>query len=245
MREAIWPLACIASQHLTMLRMEVLLESNQAGRSDSDQAAVPGLIFSFLPAHGGSKATGLVEELCRAVASLGLPVLLAKFGEPEFSPWRTEDAPRRLDGRTWGAFVSARGEFDELDASEVHPRQLRPVLDYAAQHYAVICADLSGAKAVHSVDVLRASASIFVVSGSGSASLDLVTGKVAWLRSMNLEEHCALLLRSEPGGLGAGEAKARTGLRVTSFAEAGESLLSLAQWLAAEAKAEACAATVI
>ena len=225
--------------------MEVLFESYQAGRDGSDQVAVPGLIFSFLPAHGGSRATGLVDELCRAVASLGLPVLLAKFGEPEFSPWRSEDAPRRLDGRTWGAFVSARGEFDELDASAVHPRQLRPVLDYAAQHYAVICADLSGAKATHAVDMLRASGSIFVVSGSSAASLDLARGKAAWLRSIEVHEHCALLLRSELGGLGSAAAKARTGLPVSSFAEAGESLLSLAQWLAVEAKAEACAATSI
>jgi len=240
MHEAIWRLTCTAGwRNKTMLRMEVLLESNQAGRCSSDQAAVPGLIFSFLPAHGGSKATGLVEELCRAVASLGLPVLLAKFGEAEFSPWRIEDAPRRLDGRTWGALVSARGEFDELDVSEVHPRQLRPVLDYAAQRYAVICADLSGAKAAHMADVLRASASIFVVSGSGARSLEMVRGKVAWLRSIDLEERSALLLRSEPGGLGAAEAKARTGLRVTTFAEAGEALLSLAEWLATESKAEA------
>src|SRR5258708_34461176 len=107
-----------------MLRMEVLLESKQAGRSDSDQVAVPGLIFSFLPAHGGSRATGLVDELCRAIASLGLPVLLAKFGEPKFSQWRAEDAPRRLAGRTWGAFVSARGAFEELDAAGVNPRAL-------------------------------------------------------------------------------------------------------------------------
>src|SRR5258708_3990071 len=148
MHEAIWRLTCIASwRNKTMLRMEVLLESNQARRGGSDQAAIPGLIFSFLPTHSasnatrpvkelfGTKATGLVEELGRTVASLGLPVLLVKFGEAEFSPWRSEDSRRRLDGRTWGAFVSARGEFDELDASEVDPRQLRPVLDYAGQHY--------------------------------------------------------------------------------------------------------------
>jgi hypothetical protein len=155
-----------------MSQTEVLFDVNQAGAQNLSQCS--GLIFSFLPAHGGSKATEMIRGLCRTVAKdLELRVLLAQFDAPDAesgrcSVWRTADAPRRLDGHTWGAFVASGECGDELDAREVHPRQLRGVLEYAASHYHLVCADLTGAKEVHTMEVLRSSESIFVVSGSGA-----------------------------------------------------------------------------
>lgn len=182
----------------------------------------------------------MVRQLCRTLAEgLGLRVLLAQFDTPNFelgkySVWRAEEAPHRLDGHTWGAFV-VEGEWcDELDAREVHPRQLRGVLDYAAAHYPIVCADLTGAKDAHSVEVLRSSESIFVVSGAGSASLDIVREKAAWLRSIDLAERCGLLLRPEAGGASPADAEARTGLPVSSLIETGEDLRHMADWLGGE-----------
>ena len=218
-----------------MSRAEVFSDVKQAGAQNLSECS--GLIFSFLPAHGGSKASELIRELCRTVAEdLDLRVLLAQFDAPDsesgaYSVWRTADAPRRLDGHTWGAFVASGECGDELDAREVHPRQLRGVLKYAASHYHLVCADLTGAKEVHATEVLRSSESIFVVSGSGAGSLEIVREKAAWLRSINLESRCGLLLRTEEGGASPAEAEARTGLRVAGLIESGPDLRHLAQWL--------------
>jgi hypothetical protein len=218
-----------------MSQTEVLFDVNQAGAQNLSQCS--GLIFSFLPAHGGSKATEMIRGLCRTVAKdLELRVLLAQFDAPDAesgrcSVWRTADAPRRLDGHTWGAFVASGECGDELDAREVHPRQLRGVLEYAASHYHLVCADLTGAKEAHATEVLRSSESIFVVSGSGAGSLEIVREKAAWLRSIDLAARCVLLLRTEAGGASPAEAEARTGLRVAGLIESGPDLRHLAQWL--------------
>lgn len=179
----------------------------------------------------------LIRGLCRTLArDLDLRVLLARFDSPDCdggacSVWRTQDAPRRLDGHTWGAFVASGEWGDELDAREVHPRHLRGVLKYAASHYHVVCADLTNAKESHAVDVLRSSESMFVVSGTGDASIELVREKAKWLRSIDLEGRCGLLLRTEAGGASPAQAEARTGLRVAGLIESGPDLYQLAHWL--------------
>jgi hypothetical protein len=211
-----------------MLTTEVLVNFDQAGRS----RRTPGLVFSFLGAHSGSRTSAVIEDLCRTFSdSLRVSALLARFDNSDYSPWRATDAPRRLDGHTWGAFLTKGDGFDELDACEVHPRQLRPVLDYASRRYGVICADLTGAKEQHRLEALRSSESIFVVSGSGAGSLEMVREKREWLRSIDMDERCGLLLRPEPGGLSPMAAEELTGLPVSSLIDTREQVRSLAHWL--------------
>ena len=45
----------------------------------------------------------------------------------------------------------------------MHPRQLRGVLEFAAAHYDVVLADLTGAKEPHAREALSNSESIFIV----------------------------------------------------------------------------------
>ncbi len=182
----------------------------------------------------------MVRELCRTLTEVhGAKVLLAQFDLPNFelgtcSIWRAEEAPSRLDGHTWGAFAT-RGEWcDELDAREVHPRRLRGVMEYAAAHYDVVLADLTGAKEPHVMEALHSSESIFVVSGGGPASLEIVREKAAWLRTVNLAERCSLLLRPEAGGAARAEAAERTGLPVVSLIVSGEDLRRMAESVAGE-----------
>jgi len=194
-----------------------------------------GPIYSFMPAHGGSRAGMVAERLSRTLSEVpGFSVLLAGFAAREYSLWNPSDSPRRLDGQTWGAFVFDSHGIEVLDAREVYPRQLRKVLDYAQQKYRIVCADLTDAKEAHSLETLRASECIFVVSHSDRASLEMAREKREWLQSMNLSDQCGLLLDRVPGGVASEVAEEITGLPMCSLVDGNEFIERLAGWLVAE-----------
>lgn len=204
------------------------------------EGSIPGSIFCFLPAHGDSRAGAVAKQLSRTLSDgLGVTVLLAEFGRRGYPLWSGPEAPRRLDGRTWGAFVSDTEGLTILDAREIHPRQMRGVLDYARAHYHIVCADLTDASEVHAGEVLRAADGIFLVSESDPASVEGVREKSEWLRSIDLGEQCALLLRRSAKGAGARDMEELTGLPVCSLIENAEQIRQLATWLAADTLARA------
>jgi hypothetical protein len=161
-------------------------------------------------------------------------VLLAGFAAREYSLWNPTDSPRRLDGHTWGAFVFDAQGIEILDAREVYPRQLKKVLEYAQQKYRIVCADVTGAKEAHSLETLRASECIFIVSPSDRASLEMAREKREWLQSIDLAEQCGLLLDRVPGGVSVEQAEDITGLPMCSLVDRDEYVHRLAGWLAAE-----------
>lgn len=191
-----------------------------------------GSVFAFVPAHGDSKAEEVARELSRSLSEeLGHSVLLADFYARGFPLWGTPEAPQRLDGQTWGAFVTQGDAYDTLEAREAHPREIPRLLDHARARYHVTCADLTQAKEVVALEVLRQADSIFVVSNSDAASLAFVQFKATWLRLVGVGERVSLLLRCVPGGASAREAEERTGLRVSAVIETEENLDGLAGWL--------------
>ena len=205
-------------------------------RSKFDQVELAvGPIYSFMPARGGSRAGAVAEQLSRTLSEVpGLSVLLAGFAAREYSLWNPSDSPRRLDGQTWGAFVFDSHGLDVLDAREVYPHQLSRVLDYAQQKYRIVCADITEAKDFHSLETLRASECIFIVSHSDRASLEMAREKRDWLKSMNLSDQCGLLLDRVPGGVTSEEAEHITGLPMCSLVDRGEFIERLSGWIAAE-----------
>lgn len=205
-------------------------------RSDQNQIELPvGPIYSFVPARGGSRAGQVAEQLSRTLAEVpGFSVLLAGFAAREYSLWNPADSPRRLDGHTWGAFVFESHGLEVLDASEVYPRQLRRVLEYAQQKYRVVCADISEAKDSHSLETLRASECIFIVSHSDRASLEMAREKKEWLQSIDLSDQCGLLLDRVPGGLTSEQAEDITGLPMCSLVDRSEFIQRLGGWIVAE-----------
>jgi hypothetical protein len=211
-----------------------------ADRTDgvASEAPSPGSIFSFVPAHGACRAGAVAQQLSRTLTEgLGVAVLLADFDRRAYSVWSATEPPRRLDGRTWGAFASEVDGTQVLNAREVHPRQLPALLDYARSHYSVVCADLTGAQESHALNVLRASDGIFLVSGSDGASIEGVREKMDWLRSMGLSERCGMLLEHTPHGVSAAEAEDLTGTPVCSLIENAEQIQQLATWLASNTPA--------
>ncbi|MGA3187547.1 MAG: hypothetical protein ABSF22_10595 [Bryobacteraceae bacterium] len=194
-----------------------------------------GPIYSFMPATGGSRAGAVSELLSRTLAEVpGFSVLLAGFAAREYSLWNPTDSPRRLDGHTWGAFVFDSRGIEVLDAREIYPRQLGKVLQYAQQKYRIVCADVTGAKEAHSLETLRASECIFLVSHSDRASLEMAREKRDWLQSIDMADQCGLLLDRVPGGVSSDEAEEITGLPMCSLVDRAEYIERFAGWLAAE-----------
>lgn len=217
-------------------------------RASAHLERAPGTIASFVPAHGDSKAGAVAKQLGRTLTEgFGGSVLLADFdtradsltreadvsGSLGRSLWSRAQAPRRIDGRTWGAFVSDVDGLDTLDARETHPLQLGRVLDHARQKYATIFADLTGAREAHALEVLRSSDAIFLVADSDHASIEGVREKAEWLRSIDMIELVGLLIRNTPGGHAADEIEELTGLPVCSLIGTRSQMDQLALWLAA------------
>jgi hypothetical protein len=204
--------------------------------SGLDRVELPlGSIYSFIPAHGGSRAGAVAEQLSRTLADVpGFPVLLAGYAAREYSLWSPADSPRRLDGQTWGAFVFESAGIEVLDACEVYPRQLRRVLEYAQRKYRIVCADVTGAKEAHSLETLRASECVFIVSHSDRQSLEMAREKRDWLQSIDLADQCGLLLDRVPGGLSVEKAEQITGLPLCSMVDRTEYIERLAGWLISE-----------
>ena len=164
-------------------------------------------------------------------------MLLADFDRRAYSVWRAGEAPRRLDGRTWGAFVSEVDGIKVLNARNVHPRHLGALLEYARVHFSVVCADLTGAQEMHALPVLQASDGIFLVSGSDHASIEGAREKMEWLRSMDLGQRCGILLERTRHGVGVAETEELTGTPVCSLVENFSQIAQLATWLAANSVA--------
>ncbi len=196
-----------------------------------------GTIVSLVPAHGDSRVGAVAEQLSRTLTEgFGVSVLLADFDPRGYPLWTCTEAPRRLDGRTWGAFVTEVDGVDILDAHETHPRQLGRLLDHARQKYSAICADLTGAREPHALEVLRVSDAIFLVADSSRASMGGAREKAEWLRSIDFYGRVGLLLRLSPGGPTAAEIEDITGLPVCSLIETDAQITQLARWLASHAR---------
>jgi hypothetical protein len=218
-----------------MLRKSEVLLGTSWDSNRGLESSIPGSIFSFLPAHGDFRAGAVAKQLSRTLAEgLGVTVLLADFDSRTYPLWRSSESPRRLDGRTWGAFLYEVDGEPVLDAREVHPRQMRGVLDYARKHYHVVCADLTSASNSVALEVLRASDGIFLVTGSDEASIQGIQDKTQWLRSVDLADQCALLLHRSSNGADARDMEEITGLPVCSLIETADQLSHLATWLAAD-----------
>jgi Flp pilus assembly CpaE family ATPase len=203
----------------------------------------PGTIVSLVPAHGDSRVGAVAKQLSRTLTEdLGISVLLADFDTQGYPPWTSmwtsTEAPRRLDGHTWGAFVTQVDGLDILDARETHPRQLGRLLDQARQKYSAICADLTGARYQHALEVLRVSDAIFLVTDSNHASMEGVREKADWLRSIDMSDRVGLLVRRSPGGPRADEIEDITGLPVCSLIETDAQMTQFARWLASHNSAQ-------
>lgn len=190
-------------------------------------------VYAIVPAHAGSNAESVARQLSRELSEgFRLSVLLADFCSHGFPLWGVEKPKPRLDGRTWGGFVTRGQSFDMLEAREAHPRNISRLLDHARARYHVTCADLSEAGESAAFEVMRQAEGIFLVADSDAESIEQASYRAAWFRSMNLEDRAGLLLNRVRGGENGAEAEARTGLPVCAVLDGSRGLNQFARWLA-------------
>jgi hypothetical protein len=202
----------------------------------AEEAVRPGSVYAFVPAHGESNVGAVHHPLTRTWAEdLGLSVLLADFDCSHGSVWQPFSELRSLDGFTRGALVRREGNREVLNASSAGPRDIGRWIECASRRYDVVAADLTPASEEIALAVMRASASIFIVSDSDRSSLELARDKAAWIRSQDsgkaLAELCALLLRPTPGGLRPDMAEDLAGIPVCSLIQNTVQIKRLAAWL--------------
>jgi len=190
-------------------------------------------VYAIVPAHVGSNAESVARQLSRELSEgFRLSVLLADFCSHGFPLWGVERPKPRLDGRTWGGFVTHGQTFDTLEAREADPRNISRLLDHARGRYQVTCADLSEAGEAAAFEVMRQAEGIFLVADSDSESIELASHRAAWFRSMNLEDRAGLLLNRVRGGMDGADAETRTGLPVCAVLDGARGIDQFARWLA-------------
>jgi pilus assembly protein CpaE len=171
------------------------------------------LLFAFLPSKAGVGTSTIA--LNASVAASRLPdtnTLLCDFdlnsGMIHFmlklkDSYSVVDATRRaeeLDEYIWQDLVSSHQNLDVLSSGDFNPEfrvevaQIRNLLDFARRHYKAIFVDLSGNMEHYSLDVMRESKRICLVSTPEINSLHLARKKYHFLQRQDLGERVSLLL---------------------------------------------------
>ena len=192
-----------------------------------DASEASGLICAFVPVRAAtSEASATATELSRILGgTLNVSTLLADL--------RTRGFPVLGTIPHSGGALLARGErFDTLEAHEVPPSQIPGLLNHVRRLYEVTSADLTGAMEIAAFEVLAHADSIFLVSGTDAASLELVKRKQAWLHSIGLVENTALLLHRTRGGASPADFEDQAGLPVCGLIDKRDGIRRLAMWLA-------------
>lgn len=198
--------------------------------------ALPNL-FSFLPGRGGSGTSLLACHFAEALAEQtddGEKVLLLDLdlasGLSKFLFERTYaytliemiETGVPLDDLYWNQFVAHHGDLDVISGGRYNPRhpvgpvQVKQLLDCAKSKYAAICADLTGNSESYSLEIMRRSTRIFLVTTTDPASLRLTQERFHFLERLGLGKRAGLLVNrfANHASLSASRISAETGVPV-------------------------------
>lgn len=170
-------------------------------------------LYSFLPAKAGVGATTVALNTAVALSRLpdtnvllidfdlhnGIAAFLLKLS-PRYTVVDALERADRLDQDIWAKLAWPVGTLDLLPAgrlapeAQVEPERLQMLLAFARRFYQVICVDHSGMLEQHSLEVLRESERIFVVTTAEVPALHLGAEKLRLLRELGLAERVEILL---------------------------------------------------
>lgn len=203
-------------------------------------------MFSFLPGKGGSGTSVLACHFSAALArELGPDVQRNKIGRALLVDldtsggisrylFRNTDAYTlaelvesgvKLDGTYWPRFIRRVDALDIILAGRVNPRRpllpadLRPVFEYARDHYSVMCVDLTGNWEGYAVEVLRQSACIFLVCSTDLCSLRLAAERMRYLEQFDLAKQVGVLVNRFPDRLSINTARIQDEIGAPVLAE--------------------------
>ncbi len=172
-----------------------------------------GGLYTFLPAKPGvGCSTITVSTSCALADNLGARTLLLdcdlaagaiKFLLSLGNSASISDAVAHagsLDEDMWAQLVGKWDKLDVLHAGELMPPpvvdldSLHSVLNIARSQYQVICADLASSMDEFSVDLMRESRRVFVVTTPEVVPLHLAAQRVRALQKLGLDDRISLLL---------------------------------------------------
>jgi len=217
------PIPLIRSQFLETFRDSV---GGNSRLQQFREEVIPQL-SSFLPGKGGSGTSRLACHFSLSLAAeaerrqgAGRVLLLdldMSSGLVRYLFERTNayslvdmiEAGVALDGVYWHQVVSRYGNLDVVLSGRPNPRhplspaRIKQVLDAAAQQYGTICADLSGNQESYSLEVLRRSALIFLVTSTEPGAIQLARERFEFLDRLGLSRRVRLLLNRFAGSASA------------------------------------------
>ncbi len=169
-------------------------------------------IVCFLPSRGGSGTSTLACNVSFRMASLpGAEVLLADldacagvsrlvFKLALTSSLRElAESGHAVDSRSWLRCVVPAERLHVIQGGlnprqSFTPGQMRQLVDFAAKHYNSICVDLTGGMETYTLELLRRSCRILLVSKTEADSLELAREKLELLASLDLHSRTRVLL---------------------------------------------------
>jgi len=172
-----------------------------------------GRIDSFLPAKAGSGATTLALNLSAALArvadssvllsdldlSSGILRFLLKIRN-EHAIMEAVEHLQELDENLWRQLVTTVGKVDVLHSGpmnpnlRVDPAQVHDLGQFWLRNYDVVCVDLSGNLERYSLEIIRDSQPVFLVCTPEVPSLHLTREKLAFLKTMDLDNRVTVVL---------------------------------------------------
>jgi pilus assembly protein CpaE len=192
---------------------EALARVQEAAERVPRPADLSEQVFAFLPSKAGAGTSTVALNLSAALSKApdtrvlladfdlnsGLIDFMLKLDNPHSVISAVENSPR-LDETLWRQLVSSRGALDVLPAGKINPGfriepvQIRSLLDFARRQYQVICLDLSGNLEKYSIEIQHESRRIFLVCTAELPSLHLAREKLAFLRSIELEDRVDIVM---------------------------------------------------
>jgi pilus assembly protein CpaE len=190
---------------------------------ESGQFEVMRNLFSFLPGKGGSGTSQLACHFASALAAdldsgqrmllldLDLSSGLSRYlfeRSNAYSLVEMIESGVTLDETYWTQFVARHGNLDVITGGRYNPRhpltplQIRGLLDCAWTRYQMICADLTGNSEAFSLEILRRSVRIFLVTSMDPNALQLSRERYQLLDTMGLGRRVGVLLNRFPQHVG-------------------------------------------
>ncbi|BDC52155.1 hypothetical protein F183_A44700 [Bryobacterales bacterium F-183] len=219
------PVPIVRSQFLDVIR-QVFDDLRAAAHFE----VIPQL-FSFLPGKGGS---GTSQLACHFGVALGS--IAQEFGDDErvllldldlasglsrylferrhaYSLIEMIETGVPLGEMYWNQFVAKYDGVDVITGGRHNPRhpltpnQVRQVIDCARGRYAAICADLTGNTESFSLEILRRSARVFLVTSSDPGAIQLATERFRFLEKLGIGRRTGLLYTRFPGQVAVSSAR--------------------------------------
>lgn len=253
-----------------LARAERLLDKASIASMSTDA------VYSFLPAKPGVGASTLAVNASAAVArrpespailtdfdlNSGVVGFLLKLRNAHSVVDAVENAAR-MDEDLWRPLISKAGGLDVIQAGQTRPNfrlassKIRVLIDFLRRNYRVVCFDLSGNFEQYSLDIMRESKRIFLVTTPELPALYLARQKLQYLQWHDLGNRVSLLLNREhkraevprqeveailglrvhvafPNDYTGVRRAAAHGAAVEASSELGKQITKLADWMAGE-----------